>query len=776
MSTGSSRLTETLLAVLNISLVETLVVVNFEKMLVRQTDCGVTVSIGDEAMAEFMQHAQAWSVDAHGCPIVVQKNCTMDPTSGCENRCVLLDLVELKQAVSRLDDSCIVFQRFVIPRVRGCPSIVRVAWRDSLAPRGFRLKSGVGSWTPEQLKGASLDERLARWTVSSWMPGTQATELRSIPSSVLNVLDQTTHFTQTVFGLQLTQVVVDCLQDEQGLFHFSQVKAFTAQPQWLRRMRSIAMPSQEDWQSDLRGDAAPGVSKKRGSTKKSVMPTAICSMCACSQRGSKLGKRMTVKMMLETEHHLRKRGLQLFHVSRVRAINLSDLMPVCDSCWSLYLAETELLRAETRLAKAVGIDVCGGAVDEAYVPFGGVLSSVRSEREQADFGGVHRSRDPFRIHNPLPAPRITQGGSSSSQGGSVLGKGAEWPSILRRGGEALAFDDASAPPVSSPVPSAVLQHRMMIHINRLTDMSPELRELMGGGNADQPLPEPSPDQGKLVLRMEVPWQPESPRDVQLQALDGHDDLSIHRTAVFFIFNDPASQRPLHSFLSQSMVRFSILLSSNEGVSTTHSTSVSSLSKRNETKHRELITGTVSLERMVESVSEGFLAQTWVMFCRDGKTLCQLKVTLGLACDHTVPSEYVALKSYADAFVPYQPYISSEVLPTTWMASIMGDKSYIPARAGGSQTADLLSKHRQADDSRADALPGPSAEAIQRECPALLGGPLLLAPRPQQSALATQSSSAAAPRSFLTSSTVGESRHAMEAGDLDTPFLQPARSP
>merc|ERR1719424_1082188 len=108
-----------------------------------------------------------------------------------------MDLVELKAAMTLLtaEDDCILFQRFVAPRVRGCPSVVRIAWRDSLAPRGYRLKNGR---TPEQLHAAGVDEKQANWLASSDMPGAQATELRSIPTDAFRIADQVALFTQTV--------------------------------------------------------------------------------------------------------------------------------------------------------------------------------------------------------------------------------------------------------------------------------------------------------------------------------------------------------------------------------------------------------------------------------------------------------------------------------------------------------------------------------------------------------------------------------------------------
>jgi hypothetical protein len=718
VSNNQSRLTKSLLSVLDASVLETLCFVYGDKMLLRNSDSGLSVSIGDEALAEFLEHAQVWNASCDGCPIVVQKK----SSGGCGNTCTPMDLVELKASLQRVsaDDDYVVFQRFLPPRVRGCPSFVRIAWRDALAPKGFRFKSET---SPEHLHAAGLDDKAAKWIVSAAMPGTQVTELRSIPSSAFRIADQVAHFTQTVFGLQLTQFVVDCLQDEHGNYYFVQVKSFTAQTQWLRRIRSAASIPKQDWQGHLRtapmssNNDNPEPKRRSSSTpgKKTIVPTAVCSMCTCKMPLARLSKRMTPKMMLETEHHLRRRNIQLFHVARVRGMGLSDLCAVCDACWSLYLAESELCRAEVRLAKSVGINVTGDACDEAYVPFGGVLSSVRSTKAQADFGGVHKMHDPFRIHDPLPAapqPQLSHSAATAAQGDV---KDSQWPIALRRGGEAIVYsEDRNLQPVTSPVPPAVLQWRMMIHVNRLMDIAAGLRDIVESSSETTPSSAKRMSKGSLTLRVEVPWQPETSRDIQLQPFGPQDDLSIQSTSVHYIFTDPAVHHPLHDFLHQSLVKCTLLISD---------------ASREVAPKQELLTGHLSLDRMADSISDGFLAQNWVMFCKHSKSQCQLKMTLGLVCDHTVSSEYVALRRYADAFVPAKPFFSSEVLPPTWTASIQGDKTYIPAQPIGLFSPADPAKTSSSNEAEADNGLIPSAEAIPRRCPAVLGGPLLIAPRP-----------------------------------------------
>jgi hypothetical protein len=146
---------------------------------------------------------------------------------------------------------------------------------------------------------------------------------------------------------------------------------------------------------------------------------------------------------------------------------------------------------------------------------------------------------------------------------------------------------------------------------------------------------------------------------------------MHCTAVHFLFTEANSHHPLHQFLSESLLHFSL-----------HSDATSAQSSS--AAGTTLMSGEVSMKRMLDSNPDGFLSQTWVMMYKGhgaGAIQCRLKLTLGLVCDHMVSTEYVALRSYADAFVPCREYFASEALPMTWVASIMGDKPSVPGDTG-----------------------------------------------------------------------------------------------
>lgn len=676
---SNCRLTRSLLAVLDVPLVETLVISRTSKILLYNSGPDLVVSSGDDTVAEFARHAEEWR-DSYprGCPIVVHKRSQGDQA----NWCVAMSFGELEEALKRAGGEDVeVFQRFMPPKVNGSPSIVRVAWRDSLGPRGFRLRSVSSAPADSDKQKWTVDPEKSKWIVSSDMPAMQASELKSVPASAFRIADQLAHFTSTVFGVQLTQLVVDLLQDEDGNYLFTQVKSFTAQPQWLKRVRDGGLGPAEDWHSQLRGSGTIHMTKSKKGVKKVEAPTGTCTMCSCSQPPEKTQKRMTPKKMLEVAHHLRKRGIQLFHIARLASLKPSEPAAVCDTCWALSLAEKELMKAEVRLARSVSIDITEGATEDPYVPFGGVLSSVNTRERQEDISASLRTRDLLKVQDA--APTWTEAAPSQGNGNSDEGRVMPW-----RSGEAveLSGGEEPAPASSAAVPQHVLQWRMLLHINRLMEISPELRDLQS--------------KGKLIVKMELPWQHSSPQYVELKEFGTTDNLPIQHTSVHFVFSNPNSPQPLQAFLSQSMVRCSLLL-----VGAPRDIALGKLVAKS-VDTRELLSGSFSLESMLENVSDGFLAQKMVVLWQGGKLRCQLKLTLGLVSDQPVLSDHLALQKHLDAFIPIKPYFGSNLLPVTWTASILAERSGLPDQT----IADVTSKPGTTDSDKSGSISGKARQS------------------------------------------------------------------
>lgn len=79
--------------------------------------------------------------------------------------------------------------------------------------------------------------------------------------------------------------------------------------------------------------------------------------------------------MLEAQHHMRKRGVEVLFFHQARKQQLSAESPVCGTCYSLYLAEKELIQLEAELARETGQQISADAGKLCFVT--GILDAVQ---------------------------------------------------------------------------------------------------------------------------------------------------------------------------------------------------------------------------------------------------------------------------------------------------------------------------------------------------------------------------------------------------------------
>jgi len=238
--------------------------------------------------------------------------------------------------------------------------------------------------------------------------------------------------------------------------------------------------------------------------------------------------------------------------------------------------------------------------------------------------------------------------------------------------------------------------------------------------------------------------------------------------VHFVFSDPAATFPLHNFLSEVQPRFSLVWrgrlpkdrQAHEDVSSSRSqptrqlkrpSTLSSTTPRQQEepgiKAHSLLSGNISLARMLESPHH-FVAESWVkLFSEDLCRQASLRLTLGLVTDQVVSSDYVVLEPvHEEAWVPAKPYFSSDLLPTTWMAIIKsGQRRGKAAKAGedsGAADDEPVATAQQSNGPtlrRAVSTGALAGTTFKRQAsPAsapLRNGALLLAPRPSAEARA-----------------------------------------
>ena len=107
----------------------------------------------------------------------------------------------------------------------------------------------------------------------------------------------------------------------------------------------------------------------------SLTHPSICAMCGLKKSKKALNRMLNHRMMLEAQHHMRKRGVDILFFHQTRRQQLSAESAVCGTCYSLYLAEKELIQLETELARETGQQVDAGAAKLCFVT--GILDAIQ---------------------------------------------------------------------------------------------------------------------------------------------------------------------------------------------------------------------------------------------------------------------------------------------------------------------------------------------------------------------------------------------------------------
>lgn len=696
------------LSALKVPLTETLCLTPWTNFLLLPDKSGLQCYVGADAKSKFVALFPEWSKsaclpDGSPVPLIVEK--VLGGAGVVANRVRVIPVDQAPDAFkSGFESECVVFQRFVPPKSSASISVLRVAWRAGMSPCGFRLKDQGSSSVADK----ENDVVAYRWIVSSDRPGTHAYELKTVPVDAATTAERVAAFSQTLFKVRLSQLVVDLVQAHDGSYKLLQVKAFTVDPRCYKDLKEHGAPPLSP--SGF-GGSTHGQSRRMGKADGDVrrwMRSGTCSMCACHLAVVHLAHRMTPKMMVETAHHLRKRGISLFRLEGLLASPLAPAVAVCDVCWALYSSVAKLHNAERQLAHAMCVDGVSSIADESTAPFVGALSITQSSRISAkSASGIHgwrtlhqfedgattayqtvspgasplaggqsciRSRVSLldmsvaSTENPLSVQKRyllrrceSSGGCPTSPGTRAMldrvpGRDTSPFKPPRRGGEAVQGPRGNHEQPCEPSVSAnVVQWRMLIYLSRVLAL-PCL-----GAEAD--------GASRLRVRLRLPWR-KTPLDFPLVPSKGRPDGSVcsvglFRSTLHYFFTEPGADFPMHGVLSVSKIKVSIL-SGRSGTPGKCSAA---------TQGEELYEGSFTLKRMLESLG-GFLGESCVMLSStsDRTAVPAIRLTLGLVCDDLVPSEYVVLRRFEGAWISKGPYSSSHALPHSWVTSLIADRA------------------------------------------------------------------------------------------------------
>lgn len=275
----------------------------------------------------------------------------------------------------------------------------------------------------------------------------------------------------------------------------------------------------------------------------------------------------------------------------------------------------------------------GGLLGEADVPSNDddTLASVEKPVGESSGGGLLE-----RIISDTLQTKDAQGALVTFHGGEAIQSG---PSPL---------------PGDIVLPAALHQWRLMLFLDSLQD----------------PPANKEPDSQKPYLLQLGLFGQTSPVLLPLQ--DEHGIVRIRRMLIFYLF----SKKPTISEVFKEELHFSLYLGDSsspanrsKGERAHRPRSSSGLPRGpmdalSEAPGKAVAVGSCSLGRLAGKRS--VKNQTYVLLFEGDNGKCRLHLTLGLHRDMQVPSQYVSVMPFRDAFVSRTPYCCSCPLPQEWL--------------------------------------------------------------------------------------------------------------
>ncbi|CDJ38770.1 hypothetical protein, conserved [Eimeria tenella] len=518
--------------------------------------------------------------------------------------------------------------------------------------------------------------------------------------------------TQTLFKVWLESLVVDLVKGWNGKLYFLQVRLWDCQagslfsiPTFKLQVKSFTLRKSGPLvDSVLKVDAArrdtddepPDEALKASAAllrkqQASLAQPSVCAMCGLSRSKKSLNRMLNHRMMLEAQHHMRKRGVEILFFHQARKQQLSAESPVCGTCYSLYLAEKELIQLEAEMARETGQHISADAGKLCFVT--GILDAIQGsflmndpdllELLQAFENSCQNTHWPSSTVGS--ADGLSDGASEVAEDDSILvalgdkgsdeadthaagrqysdtslTKDAQGALITFRGGEAIQSAPRSQP-YDIALPAALHQWRLMLFLDSLQD--PPASSCMEKPNS-------------YLLQLGL-FGSTSP--VVLPVPDERGLVRIRRMLIFYLF----SKKPTVTQIFKEDLHFSLrpgvssclnqrtgkLRVQSAGYPRSYALNPNAKPRRSfsgdsEYAEQAVAVGSCSLGRLAGKRS--VKNQTCVLLFEGSTGRCRLRITLGLHRDMQIPTQYVSVIPYHDAFLSQAPYCCSCPLPTEWL--------------------------------------------------------------------------------------------------------------
>eukprot|EP00742_Colponemidia_sp_Colp-10_P005596 GILJ01005982.1.p1 GENE.GILJ01005982.1~~GILJ01005982.1.p1 ORF type:complete len:988 (+),score=146.86 GILJ01005982.1:2024-4987(+) len=280
-----------------------------------------------------------------------------------QNRTNVMNTRELSLLVPAITSSAgekMVIQKFI--KCRGPkPFVCRAVWRQDKAPQAWIITGKTGFADEHErnyLKRFCTTTEIAHSCSIIQSSGQACKETWQLTADIKK-------YTERCLNVHFDEFVADFIKDEGGQWWFIQVKAFHLVHKMSPNVAAFVMQN-DDGEMELEPTATH---EKTLNLKGEVQRLVRCKFCQVGYKLDELAFEMTMKMIIDTEDHLRHRGRSFSWLDRadLRSVVDTPLLyrthRVCRSCYKLYQQTEELKDLEGRFAKAIGIP-CGKKAKE----------------------------------------------------------------------------------------------------------------------------------------------------------------------------------------------------------------------------------------------------------------------------------------------------------------------------------------------------------------------------------------------------------------------------
>ncbi|KNC52599.1 uncharacterized protein AMSG_08462 [Thecamonas trahens ATCC 50062] len=503
-------------------------------------------------------------------------------------------------------------------------TIVRCVWEAGKACKAYVISNNIAvddiSTTDFKRRYCTQTGDAGATTVFK-LTGRSLGEVAEMTNSIVQYVEQ-----NVTPRPQFAQLVADFMKDAGSQWWFLQVKHFTLTPKCLAH-----------FEARDKGEAHVQTPAEREMVSKDYLLMLTCGCCKTRCSSEELIYELTLKMILETVHHLKSRGIELrwFQLLDASTIIADDKAKfyaparVCRFCYDLYLTEQKLKRMVTKFAAAIGVPLAfAGTASGGDISLGPLGSFSLSPSAMTTLG---TPATPMRSATPSALLAASASGRRS-ESRALMTPSKPMPAAWEY---AFSFGEAVqvAPDDTNFRPANMRLVRFITFLHELYD-TPDLVSLFGDG----------------TFYLEYTVFQYTTR-IPLELVEGS-VVPVHKLRVFHFWADDAG---LVEFLER-QVKIEIKL-----FSTVHAKPLSSTSLY----LKQFQSGLVSKLDYFQLFSTREMAE------------CGLKATLGFVKLNTVDPSVFEMARHQGVYIPVDPgYFSVDPLPEEWMAIIPNKHGFL----------------------------------------------------------------------------------------------------